>query len=255
VRADVLTDFSLSDLLDRIATERLDTVMKQIVDGYPVAYATGKKYWYKWSWYCAPGVLIPRSETEELLAWILDRETTGAPMRALDVGCGTGVIGIGLALESEHIRVDAADVAEAARQLTAKNATSLGADVKVILLDLLDHSTWTEVREYDLIVSNPPYIPPVERSVMDASVLAHEPDLALFTEDSHGLQFYEALTELAAHKLVTGGRLYLELNEYHAPKVADHLRSFTGATGGFTEIEIRQDIYGKDRMLRAIWNR
>ncbi len=253
VRADVLTDYALGDVVEDTDAERLDHVMQQISDGYPVAYATGKKYWYKWSWYCVPGVLIPRSETEELLAWILEAEPAHTHGKALDVGCGSGVLAIGLALERSHLRVTAADISAQARDLTVRNAASLDATVTVVAVDLLDQETWADLASYDIIVSNPPYIPRREKTIMDASVLAHEPGLALFTEDAEGIQFYKAIAELASQKLLPGGRLYLELNEHHAQKVADHLYTRSDQDKGFTEIEIRKDIHGKDRMLRCLW--
>ena len=225
--------------------KRFANICKALTEGVPVQYALGT------AWFCGkkfgvtPDVLIPRQETEELVAWAVDvcRNRT-VPLRILDAGTGSGCIAVSLKLALPDAEVTAWDVSDGALDVAQHNAQQLGAEVHFAKRDMLQ--PWNMEERYDLIVSNPPYICERERTEMEANVLEHEPSLALFVPDNDPLRFYRALAQGAARCLKPGGWLLTETNRAYAEDTA---ALFTAA--GLQGAEVRRDAFGNQRMCGA----
>ncbi len=227
----------------------LTKIISDIQSGIPEQYAIGYTYWYQWLWKIDSRALIPRPETEELLEWLVsvhgDEE-----MSCLDIGTGSGILAIGMALIMERSSVTAIDISQGALYLCRENAERLQADIHLQQLDFLDKTGHSQLGKYNLIVSNPPYIPQHEKALMSDNVLDHEPHLALFTDSDDGQDFYHAIAHFGESHLSQGGWVYLELNEYRAQETALHFRE-----SGYHNVQIKRDLQGKERMLRAQWIR
>lgn len=216
-----------------------EAIIKGLSAFRPLQYLLGETTFYGRKFHVSPDVLIPRPETEELVEWMV-REI-GPACRILDIGTGSGAIAISLALELPLARVSALDVSENALSIAKDNAKSLGADVEFHEGDILQTE---RLDEFDVIVSNPPYVRHLEKSQMKPNVLDFEPHLALFVEDDDALLFYRKITSLAWDALSPGGWLFFEINQYLGSQMTDLLKGF-----GFQDVVLRQDIFGNDRML------
>ena len=245
---DVRFGLSMADILcDKVNQlsaddqKELETMTQRLEKGEPVQYIIGMADFCERQFHVAPGVLIPRPETEELCRWIVEK--SGDKTCILDIGTGSGCIAITLALEIPDATVAAWDISDEAVQIAQKNAKTLGANVHFERQDILNSPPDAC---YDLIVSNPPYIQPKESDGMAKNVLDYEPHQALFTPDDQPIIFYQRIGDFAWQHLKTGGVLYFELNPLTAHEVSDYLHHL-----GFSEIEIRQDQFGKQRFLKA----
>lgn len=218
--------------------EAKDALLRQ----QPIQYIIGETTFLGRRFFVDSSVLIPRPETEELVNWIVTEAHPEA--RILDIGTGSGAIAVSLALEIALARVTALDVSSAALETARKNAEANKAKVAFRETDIL---TATHVGSFDIIVSNPPYVRLSEKEMMKDNVLVHEPHLALFVGDDDPLLFYRKITDLAKNALAPGGRLYFEINQYLGEETVQILEA-----AGFTDIELRKDIYGNDRMLRGV---
>ncbi len=222
----------------------LDAI-KALRKGRPIQYILGHTEFYGLKILCDERALIPRPETEELVRWI--DEIHEESMSILDIGTGSGCIALALASLTQRHKVTGLDISHATVDLAIKNARALSLDIAVIQDDIL--APMKEYPSFDLIVSNPPYVRQSEKIKMKDRVLAHEPHLALFVADDDALLFYEAIAQFAQKQLKGGGELFLEINEYLAEETILLLRK-----NGFDNIEKRLDLYGKDRMIRAVFN-
>lgn len=220
----------------------LGKIIGRLEKGEPVQYVLGYTSFCWRSFHVAPGVLIPRPETEELCRWIT---AEGAGARVLDIGTGSGCIAVTLALDLPASAVTAWDISLKALNIARDNADALGATVTFEVQDALLPPE--DDRQWDLIVSNPPYVMHSEIGGMAKNVLNHEPDIALFAPHGRPILFYEVIGNYARHHLVPGGALYFELNPLTADEVGNSLRK-----QGFTQIEFRDDQYGKCRFLKAV---
>lgn len=227
--------------------QKLDDDFQRLVAGEPVQYVVELAYFYGRLFRVGPDVLIPRPETEELVAWALDLLDRSSTERVIDIGTGSGCIPVTLKLERPGLEVLATDVSPAALALARANATHLGADIGLLLHDILQPAPALPGPAYGLVVSNPPYIPRQESALMPDHVLRHEPHLALFVEGEDPLLFYRRIAAAAHRHLRAGGYLLFECNEYNAREVARLLPPL-----GFANIMLRQDLQGKDRMVGAI---
>lgn len=240
--------------LDRLSDEEkksLETKIAQLEKGEPVQYVIGHADFYGRKFAVEPGVLIPRPETEELVSWIKEenkdiRGNRNGKKYLLDVGCGSGCISVSLALEIPEMEVSAWDISDTALRVTKKNAKALGASVDIYMQDALnapdgDRDLW------NVIVSNPPYICAKEAEDMERNVLEHEPHEALFVPDTDPLLFYRAIAEYGTHALCRGGRLYFEINRAYGKETVDMMKAL-----GYSEIELRKDAFGNDRMVRGV---
>lgn len=227
---------------------RFANICQSLAEGMPVQYALGVAWFAGHRFRVTPDVLIPRPETEELVAWAIEvarkRSTDGAGLRLLDGGTGSSCIAVSLKLALPAAEVVAWDVSEGALRVAAGNARTLKADVAFSRHDLLQ--PWPEEEHFDLIVSNPPYICQREEAEMEQHVLRHEPHLALFVPDTDPLRFYRALAREAATHLRPGGHLLVEGNRAYAQETAT---LFTQE--GLKDAEVRRDAFGNDRMVGA----
>ena len=227
----------------------LEEIMQRLESGEPIQYIIGTADFCRRQFHVEPGVLIPRPETGELCQWVIDDSRQSSP-RILDIGTGSGCIAITLALETPEATVAAWDISCEALRIAKDNANSLGANISFEQCDILNLSLITyhsSLPHWDIIVSNPPYIINKEKEGMAKNVLDHEPHLALFAPDDNPIIFYQRIGDYAWQNLNTGGKLYFELNPLTADLVSDNLHHL-----GFSEIELRQDAFGKQRFLKAI---
>lgn len=225
-------------------TAELNKIFGRLMEGEPVQYVLGRAE-FSGRWFnVRPGVLIPRPETEELCAWITaDSKVSGSP-KVLDIGTGSGCIAITLQLDMPESKVTAWDISADALDVARENAQLLGANVNFVRQDALNAKP---EGEWDVIVSNPPYICEKEKNDMAVNVLEHEPHKALFVPDADPLLFYRAITRLAVQTLSKGGRLYFEINPIYADDTCRMMRA-----EGMTAVELRSDMYGKQRMAKGV---
>lgn len=268
-----LTDICLGKVTQLSAddTTRLEKIMQRLEKSEPVQYVLGAEWFAGRLFDVAPGVLIPRPETEDLVKWACDeakekekednsKEERGKEEKEvskkeevphpsiLDIGTGSGCIAITVALALPQARVTAWDISTDALAIAAGNAHRLGASVRFEHQDAL--SAPDDEERWDVIVSNPPYICDRERADMSDNVLSYEPELALFVPDNDPLLFYRAISRYASKALKPGGRLLFETNTAYAHEVGQAM-----ADEGFTAIEVRNDCFGKPRMVKGAFIR
>ena len=237
-----------TDELSQKACAELEGMMQRLEKGEPVQYVMGVAEFCGRRFRVEPGVLIPRPETGELCRMI-SQGVGSFVTSVLDIGTGSGCIAITLELEMPEAKVTAWDISEKALGIAKKNAGALGAEVTFERHDILDSSQFTlhdSLPLWDVIVSNPPYVCQKEAAGMERHVLEHEPHLALFVPDDDPLLFYRAITRYAKEALKPNGLLYFELNPLYACETEAMVRE-----SGFSETEIRLDMFGKQRFLKA----
>ncbi len=227
---------------------RLNDAVDRLLLNEPVQYITGKAFFYDIFLYVNPSVLIPRPETEELVELVLKSSERGKALRILDIGTGSGCIPIVIKRKWPEAQVVACDVSREALETARKNAELHKVNIRFLPCNFLDEQERRRIlsQKWDIIISNPPYIPVQEKSKMGLNVIAYEPHLALFTSDNEGLTFYKAIAEYAVNHLEANGSVYLEMNEFHADKIQEIFHS----KGMNSEILI--DLSGKPRMLHAV---
>lgn len=221
--------------------------LEQLKLEIPVQYLLGKTNFYGLDFEVNENVLIPRSETEELVEWIIETQNSKLKtpkVRILDIGTGSGCIAISLAKNIPNAEVFAIDVSEEVLATAKKNAKANQVDVTFINQNILE--TEDLGRQFDIIVSNPPYVRNLEKAEIKKNVLDNEPHLALFVEDDDALLFYKKIAQIALNNLSAVGLLYFEINQYLGKEMVDLLKELT-----FKNIELRQDMYGNDRMTRS----
>ncbi len=218
--------------------------LRELEQERPIQYIIGSTEFAGMTFRIDENVLIPRPETEELVTWILETADDKPPLRILDIGTGSGCIPISLALKLPEAEIHALDISEGALELARENARSLGAHVNFFELDILTAQDIAD--HYDLIISNPPYVRLSEKNEMRGNVLKHEPDLALFVNDDDPLLFYRKIASLSKESLNENGMLFFEINENLSEQTCKILSDLN-----FRDIEVRKDIYGKNRMIRA----
>jgi release factor glutamine methyltransferase len=228
------------------AEERWRDILERLTGGEPVQYVLGLADFFGYKFKVDGRVLIPRQETEELVALALDLLRGQAAPSVLDIGTGSGCIAITLKRKMSGAEVFALDVSEGALDLAKENARKLHAMVHFEQGDVLDPSFSFAGRHFDLIVSNPPYIPHSEAAIMPEHVKNHEPALALFVPEEDALLFYRRISELALAGLRPGGWLLFEINEFRAEGVAQLLQTL-----GYGSVAVLPDLSGAPRMARA----
>ena len=231
--------------------KRLHNISLELLDHKPVQYILNEAWFAGIKLYVDERVLIPRPETEELVDWIVyDLKKLGgeAPsgIALLDVGTGSGCIPIAIKKQMPAIVVSALDVSAEALAVATKNARGQQIDIAFFKANFLDSSTWHQLPKFDLIVSNPPYIKQQEAVDMAKNVLDYEPAIALFVADEDALIFYKAIALFAQQHLYESGKVYVEINEVLGEQVMEIFNTY-----GFAQIEMRIDLQGKDRMIKA----
>ncbi len=217
--------------------------VKELEKHRPIQYIIGKTIFYDLEFKVNEHVLIPRPETEELVAMIINQNQHRSGLRILDIGTGSGCIAIALKKHMPYALVDAIDISVDALLLADRNSKKLGAPVLLEQCDILDESQWLWLGDFNLIVSNPPYVMESEKQFMQPNVLNYEPSTALFVTDENPLLFYEAIMHFARYNGIAC-KLYFEINE----NFGNDLFSL-GQKNNFSEICIMKDINGKDRFL------
>lgn len=218
--------------------------LKDLKKEVPIQYILGKTFFYGLNFEVNSNVLIPRPETEELVDWIVG-SAKKKPLKILDIGTGSGCIAIALAKNLSQSEVYAIDISKSALNTAQENADLNGVKVNFLEADILQALNIEE--HFDIIVSNPPYVLVSEKSLMKKNVLEYEPHKALFVENNDPLLFYERITKFAARNLKDGGLLFFEINETKAKETRQLLMNH-----GFTNIELKADFLGKDRMIKAV---
>ncbi len=223
-----------------------EEITKRLIEHEPVQYILGQADFCGRTFHVEPGILIPRPETEHLCRLITKHAAIGFPNRTiLDIGTGSGCIAITLALDIPNSQVTAWDISPIALRVARGNAGQLGAQVNVVENDMLQQ-TYQVAPQWDLIVSNPPYICDSEAEQMEANVLDYEPEIALFVPDDNPLQFYVPIMNYAQSALHPGGELWLETNPLYEEIIEERLLEL-----GFN-VTAHDDQFGKTRFIQAI---
>lgn len=221
----------------------------------PIQYILGETEFMDLKFSVNKSVLVPRPETEELVRWILDncQVEVSRNLKILDIGTGSGCIAISLAKNLPNAKVYALDVSEEALVVAKENAEFNEVAIEFIHADILELETLgfdsAQPDNFDIIVSNPPYVREKEKAAMQTNVLEHEPQLALFVTNEKPLVFYKRITAFAKTHLNEGGALYFEVNQYLGEETKQLLED-----QDFSEIELRKDMFGNDRMLKGTLN-
>lgn len=209
----------------------------------PVQYVTGVAHFMGKVFKVNPHVLIPRPETEELIVWIISENSINNPF-IWDVGTGSGCIAISLSLAINDTQTIASDISEDALAVAKRNNSKLKAQVNFVHSNIFHEDS--SLNTFDIIVSNPPYILEQERELVPKNVIDFEPKEALFVPNIDPLMFYKRIAKIGIEKLNPNGQLYFEIHENHGLAVCDCLSEL-----GYTSVEVKKDMQGKDRMVRA----
>ena len=235
--------------------QKWNVIISELKTEKPIQYITGEAWFYGLRFEVNENTLIPRPETEELVEWIVDGQKTKDKRQTvsiLDIGTGSGCIPITIKKEIPNALVSAIDVSEKALEMARKNAIDNEVEVNFILQNILEiddlkslpTSNSQLTTQFDIIVSNPPYVRNLEKQEIKKNVLAYEPHLALFVEDSDALLFYRKIAQLALTSLTPNGKLFFEINQYLGKETVALLENL-----GFKNIELRKDFVGNDRMI------
>jgi release factor glutamine methyltransferase len=227
--------------------EKLSLILQRLLKHEPIQYILNESWFCGSKFYVDKDVLIPRPETEELVAWIIsDYKIPVHDTTILEIGTGSGCIAISLKKKMQKTKIWSCDISKAALDIASKNAEILGVDIKFIQLDFLDTATWNNLPSFDIIVSNPPYVPEKDKEQMHPNVLQFEPATALFVPDNDPLVFYKAIAAFGKTHLNKGGAIYMELHEDLGEATIELLQS-----KGYTA-ELKKDMQLKNRMVMAV---
>jgi release factor glutamine methyltransferase len=272
-RLDRITDKQKQ--LNNSTIEQLNNALHRLLQHTPVQYILNEAWFYKMKLKVNEHVLIPRPETEELVTWALEEITNNkykitnnkvedradhtavkeneespltthhSPLTLLDIGTGSGCIAIAFKKQLPEIQVTAIDISEDALLVAKENSGDHNTMITFLKVDFLDMSTWPSLTAFNMIISNPPYIPIAEKDKLEKNVTGHEPHLALFVEDNDPFIFYSKIAEFAQLHLTEGGKVFAEVHEDYASDVKKIFenRNFI--------CEIKKDIYGRERMVKA----
>jgi release factor glutamine methyltransferase len=229
--------------------ESAKAILARLQTGEPVQYVLGRTEFCRLPFNVNPSVLIPRPETEELVEWVLDTEDN-LPFivdNILDIGTGSGCIAISLKKELPGVKVSAIDISAEALQTARQNAGLNNTAVIFIEADILHPSAEIEASKFDIIVSNPPYVTLHDKTQMHQNVTDFEPHTALFVPEDDPLIFYKSIADFALKTLNPKGVLFFEINESLGKETVEMLKG-----KGFKSVELRQDMSGRDRMIRTM---
>ena len=231
-------------LTEDIAQPILQAI-RELQTAKPIQYILGETEFFSNRFFVNENVLIPRPETEELVDWVLQEyPDKSEKIKILDVGTGSGCIAISLAKVLPNAVVTAIDVSEGALKVAKRNAELNSVVTYFLQQDILRIETLPD--KYDIIISNPPYVRELEKKEIHHNVLEYEPHLALFVPDNNPLLFYDKIATLAQQSLNPNGSLFFEINQYLGQEMQTLLEQ-----KHFTEIILRQDLFGNDRMIKA----
>ncbi len=229
--------------IDQETIERINKALKELLEDKPIQYVLGETVFCNLPFMVDNSVLIPRPETEELTSWII--EENHQARRLMDICTGSGCIAVSLANYIRGSRVYAVEISRNAIEVANRNASLNKVKVDFIQHDVLDPDFSDFIDDkFDVIVSNPPYVRTMEKMYMHKRVLDYEPEPALFVEDDNPLLFYDAILKFGQTHLMNNGKLYFEINEHFGKEVVYLYKQY-----GYTEICLKRDIHGKDRMV------
>jgi release factor glutamine methyltransferase len=238
-------------VMDGAHLKQWKNIVSELKKQRPVQYILGETEFYGLRFLVNENTLIPRPETEELVELIIEStnyELRNTKLKVLDIGTGSGCIAISLAKHLPTSEVYAIDVSEKALDVAKKNAELNKVAIDFISTNILDVVNLSAVaglyKQFDIIVSNPPYVRNLEKDQIKPNVLEYEPHLALFVDDIDPLLFYRKIAELAIKNLNPNGKLYFEINQYLGKETINLLEDF-----GFRNVELKKDIYGNDRII------
>lgn len=227
--------------------EQYETIKEKLLRATPIQYVVGKAWFRGREFAVNENALIPRPETEELVDWIIaDVRAAGTKPSILDIGAGSGCISVSLKLDIPETMVTACDVSVGAMLVARTNANVMGADISLQHIDFLQESQRALLGVYDIIVSNPPYIPDTQKDSIHANVLDHEPHVALFVSGGDPLLFYRLIADFGKKHLTERGIIYCELDYDYAVEARQLFED-----KGYKNVEIRKDMSGNTRMLKA----
>ena len=233
-------------VLDGVHLKQWKNIILDLKKQKPIQYIFGESEFYGLPFLVNENTLIPRPETEELVELIITNEGKGkrekGKVTILDIGTGSGCIAISLAIHLPNAEVFAIDVSEKALAIAKKNAEIYNVNVAFLMQDILQTDDLKQ--QFDIIVSNPPYVRDLEKAEISPNVLEYEPHLALFVEDTDALLFYRKIAQLAKESLTPKGKLYFEINQYLGKETVRLLEDL-----GLKNVELIKDIYGNDRMI------
>jgi len=233
-----------NDALEPYQIEQLDHYVEQLLTGKPLQYIIQKAWFLGKAYFVNEAVLIPRPETEELVEWIIEyAQIINKPLSILDIGTGSGCIPISLKLAIPNAHITAIDISKEALAIAEQNAASYHTEIEWIAQDILQTKQLKD--RYDIMVSNPPYIPLREKLAMQKQVADHEPEIALFVPDQFPLIFYSKIAHIGKSALKPNGQLFFEIHYDQGEAIIALLNEM-----GY-HAELKQDLFGKDRMVRA----
>ncbi|GGF73550.1 peptide chain release factor N(5)-glutamine methyltransferase [Wenyingzhuangia marina] len=223
---------------------KIDQIISRLAEHQPIQHLIGFTEFMDLKIMVNEHVLIPRPETEELIRWILNDYSTAPNLDVLDIGTGSGCIPIALSKSLNDANINTIDISTKAIETAKKNAEINKVNINFIHQDILTTNQFPQ--QYDVIVSNPPYVRNLEKAEMQKNVLEFEPHLALFVEDNDPVIFYKKIAELAISAIKPKGALYYEINQYLGKETIELLKQI-----GFKNIELKKDMFGNDRMIKA----
>lgn len=237
--------YKFNDEVSDLLINRINEIVDRLLLDEPLQYILGEAWFHGLSLKVTPATLIPRPETSQLVDLIVDRADNRPDLRVLDIGTGSGAIAVALARSLKFARVTAIDISHDALEVARQNADRLRVEVNFKQMDILADSLPAD--DFDIIVSNPPYICNSEKPTMEPNVLLYEPHNALFVPDNDPLLFYRRIASLAADSLISGGMLYFEINQAYGPQVSRMLAD----NRNFQNIELLRDFKGNYRFISA----
>ena len=238
--------------LEKDAIQKLHKYLAELLQNKPVQYVLNEAWFYKMKFYVNENVLIPRPETEELVEWLvgdvrsLMYNVGYGEFKVLEIGTGSGCIAVSIKKELENIGITAIDISEEALTVANKNADALHTKINFLQNDFLNETLWDLLGIYDVIVSNPPYIPENEKEKLAKNVSAFEPPIALFVENNNPFIFYDKIAKFSRSHLEPKGKIFVEIHEEYAKEVNKIFLAYNFKT------QIREDMYGKERIIQAM---
>ena len=224
----------------------LNIALQQLLKHKPVQYVLGEAWFYKMKLKVNEDVLIPRPETEELIEWLVEEfRCKDSGFKILDIGTGSGCIAIALKKEITKAEVFAIDISEKALEVAKQNAKDQKVNIQFLMLDFLDEALWKSLPLFNIIISNPPYIPENEKVKIAKNVLEHEPHIALFVNENDPFIFYKKIAEFAESNLLENGKIFVEVHEDYAKEVQEIFSQ------KYFKTIIKKDLYGRERMICA----
>lgn len=243
-KTDMLLNKTVLLVPDQI--KKINDFTNRLKLGEPMQYILGEAWFMGNRFKVSKDTLIPRPETEELVAWVLEdlKQIDFSQISLIDIGTGSGCIPISIKAKNPPVNIVAVDISNKAIKIAEENAAKLNCSIQFKVLDFLDESTWTKLEPVHIIVSNPPYIKELEKSAMHQNVVNFEPHQALFVPDNDALIFYRKILQFSKSHLLPGGSIYLEINESLGNEVVSLFSS------SYELVELKKDIFEKDRMVK-----